>query len=113
MACDMASVSPTRSDSSAKRAVPAWETRFLPSGITSGRRTDRLRCTCKEPSASGWECRCGDNILPVEEGFYADSWTVRSGPARIIKARDHLLGQRYAHVFPFCFVPERCDGNVD
>ena len=33
-------------------AVPACETRFLPSVVTSARRTERLRCTFKE--ASSW-----------------------------------------------------------
>ena len=33
-------------------AVPAWETRFLPSTVTAGRRTERLLCTFKE--ASSW-----------------------------------------------------------
>ena len=33
-------------------AVPACETRFLPSVVTSTRRTERLRCTFKE--ASSW-----------------------------------------------------------
>jgi hypothetical protein len=37
------------SASSDSNAVPACETRFLPSVVTSTRRAEQLRCTCKEP----------------------------------------------------------------
>ena len=47
----MASVNPVRSANSAKSAAPAWLTKFLPSGITLARRTERLRCTFKELSS--------------------------------------------------------------
>ncbi len=51
MATDMASVNPLRSANSANSAAPAWLTKFFPSGITLARRTERLRCTFKEPSS--------------------------------------------------------------
>jgi hypothetical protein len=52
IATDMALVNPVRSASSHNNAVPACETRLLPSVVTSIRRTERLRCTFKE--ASSW-----------------------------------------------------------
>lgn len=53
IACDIALVRPVRSASSHSSAVPAWLTRFLPSVVTSTPRTERVRCTFKEPSSWG------------------------------------------------------------
>jgi len=72
MATDMAPVNPTRSDNSAKSAAPACDTRFLPSGITSARRTDRLRCTDKEPSSWFEMVVVVTTILPGRRAFYAE-----------------------------------------
>lgn len=53
IATDIARVRPGRSASSGSSAVRAWETRFSPPAASFARRSERLRCTCKEPSDDG------------------------------------------------------------
>ena len=85
IASDIAPVRPLRSASSVSSAVPACETRFLPSVVTANRRTERLRCTFKE--ASSWLSDCLKNsvILPVEEAFYVDTDSLYAAIARRVE----------------------------
>jgi hypothetical protein len=65
----VASVRLLRSASSPRGAVPAWETRFLPSRATFVRRTARHRYTCEESPFSVGMCCCGNDRSSRQEGY--------------------------------------------
>lgn len=75
MAIDMANVNPLRSAISQSSASPAWLIKFFPSAITLAPRTDRLRFTVKEPASWLRMLVVVTAILPVQEGFFADTRT--------------------------------------
>jgi hypothetical protein len=72
--------------------VPARLTKFLPSGITLTRRTERLRCTFKELSSMQVTAVVVTVILPGRRAFCADARTSGSVVGRIPRLRPVDLG---------------------